>query len=315
MLDILLPPAKTVSDLAASGATPEINDSSTREKFREMLRSGKLNDREVELDVASPKANIGVLFGPPGFEDLTSQIQNMFDSGDDKKKRRKLKVADALTALTEEEAAQLVNEDELRSASIRNVEQNGIVFIDEIDKVAIRSEGKGSEVSRMGVQRDLLPLVEGTTVSTKYGMVKTDHILFIASGAFHLSKPSDLLPELQGRFPIRVELNSLTVNDFERILTDTEASLTEQTIALLATDGAKLEFSVDAIRKMAEFAFEVNEKTENIGARRLYTIIEKLTEDISFTPKDYAQLTIDAKFVESKLGAIAKSEDLSKYIL
>jgi ATP-dependent HslUV protease ATP-binding subunit HslU len=314
ILDILLPPVRNSGEEVVN-PLPEINDSSTREKFRDKLRSGKLDDREIELDISSSKSSVGVLFGPPGFEDLTSQLQNMFDSGDEKKKRRKLKVTDALAALVEEEAAKLVNEDDIRSLSIKNVEQNGIVFIDEIDKVAIRGEAKGSEVSRVGVQRDLLPLVEGTTVSTKYGMIKTDHILFIASGAFHLSKPSDLLPELQGRFPIRVELNSLTISDFERILTDTEASLTQQTVALLATDGAQMKFTADAINKMAQFAFEVNEKTENIGARRLYTIIEKLTEDISFTPKQYENVTIDAKFVEDKLGIIAKSEDLSKYIL
>ena len=314
VLDILLPPARATGDELP--VTPEVNDSSTREKFREMLRNGKFNDKEIELEISYPKSGMGILLGPPGLEELTSQIQHMFDhGGEDKKKKRKFKVSDALVALSEEEASKLVNEDEIRSASLKNVEQNGIVFIDEIDKVAIRSNASGADVSRAGVQRDLLPLVEGTTVSTKYGMIKTDHILFIASGAFHLAKPSDLLPELQGRFPIRVELNSLAVSDFEKILTETEASLTEQCIALLATDHSKIKFTPDAITKMAEIAFNVNEKTENIGARRLYTIIEKLLEDISFSPEDYKKVVINAKFVEDKLGIIAQSEDLSRYVL
>ncbi|MBY0379808.1 MAG: ATP-dependent protease ATPase subunit HslU [Burkholderiales bacterium] len=314
ILDILLPPARaTGSELPV---TLEVNDSATREKFREMLRRGKFNDKEIELEVSSPKSGMGILLGPPGLEELTSQIQHMFDNGgEDKKKKRKLKISDALVVLAEDEASKLVNEDEIRSNSLKNVEQNGIVFIDEIDKVAIRSNAGGADVSRAGVQRDLLPLVEGTTVTTKYGMIKTDHILFIASGAFHLAKPSDLLPELQGRFPIRVELNSLTVSDFEKILTETEASLTEQCISLLATDNSNITFTPDAITKMAEIAFNVNEKTENIGARRLYTIIEKLLEDISFSPEDYKEVIINAKFVEDKLGIIAQSEDLSRYVL
>lgn len=312
MLDILLPQARMSGDVMV----PDTADNVTRERFREMILNGKLNDKEVELEVAVPKANVGVLLGPPGLEELTSQIQGMFDSGaESKKKKRKMKLIDAMAALTDEEAAKLVNEDDIRAYTVKHVEQNGIVFIDEIDKVAIKGQSNNADVSRSGVQRDLLPLVEGTTVSTKYGMIKTDHILFVASGAFSLSKPSDLLPELQGRFPIRVELNSLTVDDFEKILTDTEASLTEQYIALLATENTKIEFTSSAITKMAEFAFRVNEKTENIGARRLYTIIEKLVEDISFTPEDYPQVVIDDVFVETKLGEISKSEDLSRYVL
>ncbi len=314
ILDILLPPAKKNTDEV--GANFEVNESSTRKKFRDKLRSGSLNDKEIEIEITNSKASMGILFGPPGLEDLTNQIQHMFDSGnDERKKKKKLKISDAFIALTDEESTNLLNEDDIRANSLKNVEQNGIVFIDEIDKVAVRGESRGADVSRSGVQRDLLPLVEGTTVTTKYGLVQTDHILFIASGAFHLVKPSDLLPELQGRFPIRVELNSLTAKDFERILTATKASLTEQCIALLATDNANVKFTADAINKMAQFAFEVNEKTENIGARRLYTIIEKLLEDISFSPEEYGKISINAKFVEKKLGIIAKSEDLSRYVL
>ncbi|MFN8770510.1 MAG: ATP-dependent protease ATPase subunit HslU [Neisseriaceae bacterium] len=315
ILDILLPAANSTS--SQININSEVNDSSTRERFRDMLRQGQLNDKEVELEVSYPKSGMGILLGPPGLEELTNQIQSMFDNTADtgKKKKRKMKIVDALEVLKEEEASKLVDEDDVKVNSIRNVEQNGIVFIDEIDKVAIRGESRGAEVSRAGVQRDLLPLVEGTTVSTKYGMVKTDHILFIASGAFHLSKPSDLLPELQGRFPIRVELSSLTISDFESILTETESCLTEQYKALLETDNANIEFTKDAITKMAEIAFNVNEKTENIGARRLYTIIEKLVEDISYTPENYSKVSIDAKFVEDKLGVISQSEDLSRYIL
>jgi ATP-dependent HslUV protease ATP-binding subunit HslU len=311
ILDILLPPARAGNSILDANS-----DNTTRDKFREMLEQGKLNDKELELEIEVPKSGVGVLLGPPGLEELTNQIQGMFDSGtENKKKMRKLKLSDALQALTDEEASKLVNEDEIRADSIKNVEQNGIVFIDEIDKVAIRSESKSADVSRSGVQRDLLPLVEGTTVTTKYGMVKTDHILFIASGAFHLSKPSDLLPELQGRFPIRVELNSLTISDFEKILTATDACLIEQYKALLATENTVLDFTKDAIAKMAEIAFNVNEKTENIGARRLYTIIERLVEDISYTPVDYPNIVIDAQFVEDKLIKISQSEDLSRYIL
>lgn len=310
ILDILLPPARVVNDVI-----PDTSDNHTREKFRELLRNGKFDDKEIEIEVALPKARVE-LMGPPGLEDLTSQIQNMFDSNNDgKKKKQKLKLKEALKTLTEEEAAKLVNEEEIRSLALKSVEENGIVFLDEIDKVATRNSNGGIDVSRSGVQRDLLPLVEGTTVTTKYGMVKTDHILFIASGAFHLSKPSDLLPELQGRFPIRVELHSLTVDDFAKILTATDACLTEQYKALLATESTNLTFQSDGILKMAEIAFSVNEKTENIGARRLYTIIERLLEDASFAPENYPELIIDAQFVESKLQEIAESEDLSRYVL
>ncbi|MCC2644303.1 MAG: HslU--HslV peptidase ATPase subunit [Burkholderiales bacterium] len=311
ILDVLLPPARLGTDVIAD--TPE---NPTREKFRTMLRDGKFDEREIEVDIAAAHIQ-GILMGPPGLEDLTNQIQSMFEAAntENKKKKRKLRVIDALKAFTEEEAAKLVNEDDIRSVSIKSVEQNGIVFIDEIDKVAIRSSNGGVDVSRSGVQRDLLPLVEGTTVSTKYGFIKTDHILFIASGAFHLTSPSDLLPELQGRLPIRVELSSLTVDDFAKILTSTDVCLTQQYIALLATENVNVKFTGDGVKKLAEIAFNVNEKTENIGARRLYTIMEKLLEDVSFSPADFPKVTVNAKFVENKLGEIAKSEDLSKYIL
>ena len=309
ILNILLPPARVDEEAKIN------TDNSTREKFRELFHNGKFDDKEIEIEIAAPKAKIG-LMGPPGLEDLTSQIQNMFDNNmDSVKKKRKLKVSDAFKIFTEEEANNLVNEEEIRSQSIKSVEQNGIVFIDEIDKVAIKSSNGGADVSRSGVQRDLLPLVEGTTVSTKYGMIKTDHILFIASGAFHLSKPSDLLPELQGRFPIRVELNSLTVDDFAKILTSTDACLTEQYKALLATEGCKVTFSADGIKQMAEIAFNVNKKTENIGARRLYTIMERLLEDASFAPENHPKVLVNKKFVNEKLQEISESEDLSRYVL
>jgi len=311
ILDVLLPPARLGTDVVADTA-----DNPTRDKFRNMLQAGKFEDREIEVDVAVMHTQ-AILMGPPGLEDLTNQIQSMFEtaSAENKKKKRKLRVADALKAFTNEEASKLVNEDDIRSVSIKSVEQNGIVFIDEIDKVAIRNTNGGADVSRSGVQRDLLPLVEGTTVSTKYGFIKTDHILFIASGAFHLTSPSDLLPELQGRLPIRVELSSLTVEDFAKILTSTDVCLTQQYMALLATENVNIKFTADGVKKMAEIAFNVNEKTENIGARRLYTIMEKLLEDVSFSPLDFPKVTVNAKFVENKLGEIAKSEDLSRYIL
>ncbi|MDQ5921367.1 MAG: ATP-dependent HslUV protease ATP-binding subunit HslU [Pseudomonadota bacterium] len=310
ILDILLPRAKSEENVM-----PDYKDNPTREKFRKLLKQGKFDDKEVEIEVATPRARIE-LMGPPGLEDLTSQIQSMFESSTEgKKKKRKLKLIDAFKVITEEEAGRLVNEDEIRSSALKSVEENGIVFLDEIDKVATRNDSSSIDVSRSGVQRDLLPLVEGTTVSTKYGMVKTDHILFIASGAFHVSKPSDLLPELQGRFPIRVELHSLTVDDFAKILTATNACLTEQYKALLATESTNLTFTKDGINKIAEIAFRVNEKTENIGARRLYTIMEKLLEDASFAPEKHPKLTVNAKFVTTKLEEIAKSEDLSRYVL
>jgi ATP-dependent HslUV protease ATP-binding subunit HslU len=307
VLDVLLPPAPDF------GAATEEGDSPTRQKFRKKLREGELDDKEIEIEVAAAPAHMEIL-APPGMEDLTSQFQNM---GGGKKRMRKLKVREAMRQLTDEEAVKLVNDEELKQQAVNNVEQNGIVFLDEIDKIAARQETSGADVSRQGVQRDLLPLVEGTTVSTKYGMIKTDHILFIASGAFHLSKPSDLIPELQGRFPIRVELKSLSVSDFEQILTNTHASLVKQYEALLATEEVKLEFGADAIQRLAEIAWQVNEKTENIGARRLYTVMEKLLEDISFNAAKQSGRTvaIDRAYVDTRLQELAQSEDLARYIL
>jgi ATP-dependent HslUV protease ATP-binding subunit HslU len=317
VLDVLVPPARTAG-FAAS--TERDDDNATRQKFRKKLREGELDDREIEIEVSSVPASLEVM-APPGMEELTQQIQSMFSSlGRERRKPRRIPVREAMKLLADEEAARLVNDDELKARALANAESNGIVFIDEIDKIASRAEMHGADVSRQGVQRDLLPLVEGTTVNTKYGMVKTDHILFIASGAFHLAKPSDLIPEMQGRFPIRVELDSLTVGDFERILRTTDASLTEQYAALLATDGCTLEFTEDGIHRMAEIAFAVNEKTENIGARRLYTVMEKLVEDVAFsagsgvTPGD-ARVRIDARYVDDRLGDLARNEDLARYVL
>jgi ATP-dependent HslUV protease ATP-binding subunit HslU len=315
VLDILLPPAELLQTVeTAEAQAPEENP--TRVKFREKLLAGQLNDKEIEVEVSLGSAHIDIM-GPPGMEDLTSQLQSMFQNlGSGKKKTRKMKVSEALRVLSDEEAARRVNEDEVRTKAIANVEQNGIVFLDEIDKIASRSDAHGADVSRQGVQRDLLPLVEGTTVNTKYGMIKTDHVLFIASGAFHLSKPSDLIPELQGRFPIRVELESLSVDDFVRILTSTDACLTLQYQALLQTDGINIQFTADGIETMAKIAHSVNETTENIGARRLYTVMEKLLEDISFHGVEKAQTVhIDQAFVLSKLGEISASEDMAHYIL
>ena len=313
VLDVLLPSAPDFG--AQSAEKPEENP--TRQKFRKKLREGDFDDKEIEIEVAAGPAHMEIL-APPGMEDLTSQIQGMFQNmGGGKKRTRKVKVREAMRILTDEEAAKLVNDDELKQQAVHNVEQNGIVFLDEIDKIAARQETSGADVSRQGVQRDLLPLVEGTTVSTKYGMIKTDHILFIASGAFHLSKPSDLIPELQGRFPIRVELQSLSVADFEQILTNTHASLTKQYEALLATEDVKLAFGADAIRRLAEIAWQVNEKTENIGARRLYTVMEKLLEDISFNAAKQTGQTvaIDRAYVDARLKDLAQSEDLARYVL
>ena len=313
ILNALLPPAREAG--LASGAAD--SESATRQKFRKKLREGELDDKELEIEVAAAQAHMEI-FAPPGMEDLTSQIQGMFQNlGGGRKRLRQLKIRDAMKLLTEEEAAKLVNDEDLKLRAINNVEQNGIVFLDEIDKIVSRSELAGADVSRQGVQRDLLPLVEGTTVSTKYGMIKTDHVLFIASGAFHLAKPSDLIPELQGRFPIRVELKSLSVGDFEQILTNTDACLTRQYEALLATENVKLEFRPEAIKRMAEIAWQVNEKTENIGARRLYTVIEKLLEDISFNAARHSGETvaIDAIYVDSRLKDLAQSEDLARYVL
>ncbi|MDP2808598.1 MAG: ATP-dependent protease ATPase subunit HslU [Rhodocyclaceae bacterium] len=311
VLDVLLPPARV-----SHGDTPP-EDSGTRQKFRKKLREGELDDREIEIEVAAPSASMEI-FAPPGMEDLTQQIQGMFQNmGSGKRRTRKLPIRDALKAIADEEAARLINDEEVKAAALKNVEQNGIVFLDEIDKIATRSEAHGADVSRQGVQRDLLPLVEGTTVSTKFGMIKTDHILFIASGAFHLAKPSDLIPELQGRFPIRVELDSLSVDDFERILTQTDACLTRQYQALLGTEDVRLNFAPDGIRRLAEIAFQVNEKTENIGARRLYTVMEKLLEEVSFAAGGNGAETIavDATYVEARLAALARNEDLSRYVL
>lgn len=313
VLDALLPGTRD----AGFGTVTADGENATRQKFRKKLRERELDDKEIELEVAQAAPNMEIL-APPGMEDLTQQIQGMFQNlGAGRRKLRKLKVREAMQLITDEEAAKLVNDEELKTRALAAVEGNGIVFLDEIDKIASRSEVHGADVSRQGVQRDLLPLVEGTTVSTKFGMVKTDHILFIGSGAFHLSKPSDLIPELQGRFPIRVELESLSVEDFQRILTSTDACLTRQYEALLATEGVKLEFTEDGIRRLAEIAWQVNERTENIGARRLYTVMEKLLEDISF---DAAKLegrsvTVDASTVDDRLGNLAATEDLARYVL
>ena len=313
VLDVLLPPVRSAG---FSEAAPS-EDSATRQKFRKKLREGELDDKEIEIEMEAPSAQMEIL-APPGMEDLTQQIQGMFQNlGGGKRRSRKMKISEALKAMADEEAARLINDDEVKAQALKNVEQNGIVFLDEIDKIASRSEMHGADVSRQGVQRDLLPLVEGTTVSTKYGMIKTDHILFIASGAFHLAKPSDLIPELQGRFPIRVELDSLSVNDFECILTQTDACLTRQYQALLAAESVTLEFAEDGIKRLAEIAFQVNEKTENIGARRLYTVMEKLLEEISFDAGRHGAEShlINAAYVNERLSTLAGDEDLSRYIL
>ena len=307
-----------VLDALLPGVPPgEGNDAnSTRQRFRKMLREGKLDDKEIELDVAQSAGSMEIL-APPGMEELTQQIQGMFANlGGARRKRRTLKIREALRLTSDEEALKLVNEEEIRFKALRSVEEDGIVFLDEIDKIASRGEMQGADVSRQGVQRDLLPLVEGTAVSTKYGMIRTDHILFIASGAFHLAKPSDLIPELQGRLPIRVELSSLSVGDFERILTATDACLTKQYQALLTTEGVTLEYTPEGVRRLAEIAFAVNERTENIGARRLYTVMEKLLEEVSFDAgRSAARVVIDAAYVDARLGELAKSEDLARYVL
>jgi ATP-dependent HslUV protease ATP-binding subunit HslU len=315
LLDALLPPPASFED-DARGDAPS---NATREKFRDKVRRGDLDEREVELQVAVSPVGVEIM-APPGMEEMTSQLQGLFQNlGQGRTKRRKLRVRDALKILRDEEAAKRVNEEDLKLRAIENLEQHGIVFIDEIDKVTRRSDqsGGGADVSREGVQRDLLPLVEGSTVSTKYGMVRTDHILFIASGAFHLARPSDLIPELQGRLPIRVELRALSTDDFVRILTEPDASLTEQYTALLGTEGVSLSFSEDGIRRIAELAWQVNERTENIGARRLHTVLERLLEDISYSATEHAgeTLTIDAAYVDHNLGDLVADEDLSRYIL
>ncbi len=312
ILDVLLPPARSTD-----GQTEQ--SSSTRQIFRKKLREGALNDKEIEIELNQTAGGVEIM-APPGMEEMTSQLQNMFSSmGKGKTVTRKLTVAEALKNLKEEEAAKLINEEEIKAAAVSAAEQNGIVFLDEIDKVCRRGEASGADVSREGVQRDLLPLIEGCTVSTKYGMIKTDHILFIASGAFHLAKPSDLIPELQGRLPIRVELNSLKINDFERILTEPKASLTKQYCELMATEGVEISFTEDGVRRIAEIAFDVNEGTENIGARRLHTIMERLLEEISYDASDLGargeKFSIDKAFVDKQLGELAANEDLTRFIL
>ena len=311
ILDALLPPPR-------GDEAPVREASSTRQLFRKKLREGDLDDKEIDIELSAKPAGVEIM-APPGMEEMTSQLQNMFaNMGGDKRKSRRIKVKEALKLLRDEEAQALIKEDDIKQRAVELVEQNGIVFLDEIDKVAKRAEsGGGGDVSREGVQRDLLPLIEGCTVNTKYGMIKTDHILFIASGAFHLSKPSDLIPELQGRLPIRVELQALTPDDFKRILTEPDASLTEQYQALLGTEGVSLAFNPDGIEKIAQMAFDVNERTENIGARRLHTMMERLLEEISFSAGDGSteQLTVDAAYVEQALGELAQDEDLSQYIL
>jgi ATP-dependent HslUV protease ATP-binding subunit HslU len=316
VLDILVPPARDVGFSAGN----RDDQNATRQKFRKKLREGELDDKEIEIELATAPPTMEVM-APPGMEELTQQIQTMFSNlGRERRKPRKVTIKEAIKLLVDEEASRMVNDEELKTRAIANAESNGIVFLDEIDKIASRSELQGADVSRQGVQRDLLPLVEGTTVNTKYGMVKTDHILFIASGAFHLAKPSDLIPEMQGRFPIRVELDSLTVDDFERILKTTDASLTQQYEALLATDGCSLQFTDEGIHRLAEIAHQVNDKTENIGARRLYTVLEKLLEEVSFgagsqVSGESKNVLIDAAYVDARLADLAQDEDLARYVL
>ncbi len=316
VLDALLPPASHGVGFTST-TEPSSEQGETRQKFRKMLREGKLDDKEIEIELQALPVGVEIM-APPGMEEMTSQLQGMFQNlGGSRRTTRKLKVRDALKQLTDEEAAKMLDEEELKSQALEAVEQHGIVFLDELDKVARRSETQGADVSREGVQRDLLPLVEGSTVNTKYGMVKTDHILFIASGAFHVSKPSDLIPELQGRFPIRVELKSLTTDDFVRILTEPDASLTSQYAALLATEDVSVEFTESGVQRLAEVAFHVNENTENIGARRLHTVMERLLETISFEASDKSgtKVQVNAEYVDEHLAELSKDEDLSRYIL
>ncbi len=313
ILDILLPPPRG----AFGEPSDEDRNTNTRQIFRKKLREGELDEREIEIEVSAAAPHVEIM-GPPGMEDMTNQLQGLFQNlGGGRMQTRKLPIKEAYKLLIDEEAAKLVNEEEIKAQALQNAEQNGIVFIDEIDKIAKRTETSGADVSREGVQRDLLPLVEGCTVSTKHGMVKTDHILFIASGAFHLAKPSDLVPELQGRLPIRVELDALSAGDFVRILTEPDASLTRQYSALMATEGLQLEFTEEGIARIAEVAWQVNERTENIGARRLHTVMERLLEEISYDAPDRAggRVTIDAEYVDKCLGSLAQDEDLSRYIL
>ncbi len=327
VLDVLLPPSRPAaaspfgfgfggSDEAGAPRAESTAESATRQKFRKKLREGELDDKEIEIELAQAMPAME-LAAPPGMEEMTQQLQSMFSGLQGRRKSRKLKIAEAMKLLADEEAARMVSDEDLKAQAIAAVEQNGIVFLDEIDKIASRSEMQGADVSRQGVQRDLLPLIEGTTVSTRHGVVRTDHILFIASGAFHLSKPSDLIPELQGRLPIRVEMDSLSVEDFVRILTETDANLTRQYQALLETEGVRLEFAPDGVARLAEIAFSVNEKTENIGARRLHTVMEKLLEEVSFHASRHAGQTvvIDAACVDERLAGVAAREDLARYIL
>ncbi|MEX0622643.1 ATP-dependent protease ATPase subunit HslU [Saccharospirillum sp.] len=316
ILDILLPPARGGYNEDEEKEAPK-TDSSTRQVFRKKIRQGELDDKEIELEVAEQSGGVEIM-APPGMEEMTSQLQNMFSNmGKQRTKKRKMKLKDAMRVLTDEEAAKLVNEDELRQQAVQAVEQNGIVFLDEIDKIAKTENRGGGDVSREGVQRDLLPLIEGSTVTTKYGMIRTDHILFIGSGAFHFAKPSDLIPELQGRLPIRVELNALTPEDFKRILTEPDYCITEQYRELMQAEGLNIEFTDDAIEALANTAYQVNENTENIGARRLHTIMERLFEDLSYRASEMGgeKVTIDAAYVDKYLGELSKNEDLSRFIL
>jgi ATP-dependent HslUV protease ATP-binding subunit HslU len=311
ILDVLVPPPRDAH------GEPQREENNARQVFRKRLREGQLDDMQIEIEVAQLAPQMEIM-APPGMEEMTEQLRGMFAGlGRDKKKPKKMMVKEAFKLLVEEEAGKRINEEDLRTSAVANAEQNGIVFLDEIDKIATRQEHSGGDVSRQGVQRDLLPLVEGTTVNTKYGVVKTDHILFSASGAFHLSRPSDLIPELQGRFPIRVELDSLTADDFVRILCETDSSLTKQYTALMGTEDVTLDFTKEGIQRLAELAFEVNERTENIGARRLYTVMEKLLEDLSFDASHSSgqTVTIDAAYVDEKLGEAAASQDLARYVL
>ncbi len=309
ILDILLPPAR--------GEESTDDESSTRQRFRKMLREGKLDDRDIDIEINMPAMGVEIM-APPGMEDMTNQLQSMFQNmSNSKTKSRRLPIKDAYKVLVDDEASKMMNDDEIKTRAVQSAEQNGIVFLDEIDKICKSSERSSGDVSREGVQRDLLPLVEGCTVTTKFGMIKTDHILFISSGAFHLSKPSDLIPELQGRLPIRVELQALNAKDFTRILTEPDASLVKQYKALLATEGVTLDITEDGVDKLAEVAWEVNERTENIGARRLHTVMERLLEDLSFEASDRQgeNVRIDAKYVDDRLGELVKDEDLGRYIL
>ena len=317
ILDILLPPARDAGSEASGTDDSASTDGAGRQRFRKLFREGKLDDKEIEIEVSGPSVGVEIM-GPPGMEEMTSQLQGMFQNmGGQQTRTRKVRISEAKKLLTEEEAAKLVNDDDLKHEAVKRVEQDGIVFLDEMDKIVGRTDYHGGDVSREGVQRDLLPLVEGCTVSTRYGMVRTDHVLFIASGAFQMSKPSDLMPELQGRLPIRVELDALTTEDFVRVLTEPDASLTEQYTALMETEGVHLEFAADGVQRVAEVAWKVNESTENIGARRLHTVMERLLETVSFESADRSgdHVTIDREYVDKHLEKLAGDEDLSRYIL